>query len=629
MLDAMRKRASSWFVRILMFVLIASFAVWGIGDVFLGRQDIQVAATVGDTEVPLRDVERAFENERQALQQQLGVALDRQQAASLGVLNRSLQNVIARALVDQHRRDLGIGVSDAEVAAAIRNDPFFNSAGSFDRFRFESFLRSAGLGEASYVEAVRSDIGRNRLLDAFTDLALAPEPLAERLAAYRGETRRGTVLVVPRAGIQTGEPEEAMLTSLLKANEDRFTAPEYRDVSLVTLTTDDIVDEIEIDEARLREEYEARLDFYTKAERRLVGQLLADDQATILAAREALDEGAVFADLVDELGDEGLTYSTLGPTTAADLPPEFAEPIFALEEGVVSEPVESLFGWHLFRVIEIEPEQVESFETVRDELRRELALDRAIDQLPDLAAALDDGIAAGETLEEAAAAVGAEARRLSAIDAQGRGPAGDPVEGAPTGEILAAIFASPAGETSLLEETADGTYYMFRVDSIEAPRPRRLDEVRDEVAQLWRRERQDEIASERAAAIMREARGGRTLEALAEEHGSDVVLRSFEPVARNASGSSVGLTEPAVQALFDTAEGELTPEPVATIEGIALLRTDAIVPADPEATSAVTEELASAIRSDILVQYEAALRARYAIDINQSAIATMFPEEQL
>jgi len=631
MLDAMRKRASSWFVRALLLVLIVSFAVWGIGDMFIGRHDIQVAATVGDTEVPLRDVERAFENERQALQQQLGISLDRRQAASFGVLNRSLQNVVARALVDQHRRDLGLGVSDEEVAATIRNDPFFASAGSFDRFRLDSFLRSAGLSEAQYVEAVRSDIGRNRLLDALTDLVIVPAPLAERLAAYRGETRRGTVLVVPRTGIATGEPDEAALESLLEANTERFTAPEYRTVSLVTLTTDDIVDEIEIDEAVLRQEYEARLDFYTRPERRRVGQLLADDREVIEAARNALAEGAVFAELADTMTADGLTYSTLGPTTAADLPPEFAEPIFALDAGEVSGPIESLFGWHLFRVIEVEPEVVQDFAEVRDEIRRELALDRAIDQLPDLAAALDDGIAAGETLEAAAAAVGAEVQRFEAIDRQGQGPDGRPVAGgALEQEILATIFEAPVDEVSLLEETAAGGFFMFRVDAVEAPRPRRLDEVRDELAQLWRRERQTEIATERAREIMAEARAGRTLEALAAaREGGEVVLRSLEPVVRHASGSAVGLTEEAVAALFATPAGELAPEPVTTVEGVALLRTDEIIAADPAATTAVAEEIADALRGDILVQYEAALRARYPIEVNDAAIATLFPEDQL
>ena len=156
MLDAMRKRANSWFVRALLLVLIISFAVWGIGDTFFGRPSTAVAVQVGDIEAPLQEVDRAFAIDRRAFGEQFGAPLERRQAASLGILNRSLQNVIARALVDQHRRDLGIGVSDAEVAAAIRNDQRFATDGNLDRARFDMYLRSLGLSEAQYVEQVRA-----------------------------------------------------------------------------------------------------------------------------------------------------------------------------------------------------------------------------------------------------------------------------------------------------------------------------------------------------------------------------------------------------------------------------------------------------------------------------------------
>jgi peptidyl-prolyl cis-trans isomerase D len=627
MLDAMRKRASSWFVRALLLVLIASFAVWGIGDMFMGRQDVEVAATVGDIEVPLREVDRAFENDRQALSEQLGVPIDRQQAAAFGLLNRSLQSVVARALVDQHRRDLGLGVSDAEVAAAIRADPFFQSAGSFDRFRFDSFLRQAGMSEAQFAESVRRDIGRNRILAPLRNLAEAPAPLVERLGRYRGETRSGTLLVVPRAEMAVGEPDDAELQALLEEEAARFTAPEYRSVSLVTLSTEALVDEIEIEESRLRAEYEARRDFYTRGERRRAGQLLASDREVIEAAAAALAEGAVFADLATSMAADGLTYSTLGPTTAADLPDEFAEAIFALDEGEVSEPVESLFGWHLFRVIEIEPEDVLSFAEVRDDIRRDLALDAALDQLPRFAAALDDEIAAGASLEDAAGTVGVELRRFAALDATGRGPDGRPLPDAPAQEILAAIFAAPEGEVSLLEETADGTFFVFRVEAVQPPQRRALEDVRDEVVALWRQREQDSLAAERVEEIMANARAGRTLEAIAADLGDEVVLRSFEPLRRTADGAAAGLTPEAVAALFDTKAGELIREPVPTVEGKAMLRTDTVTVPDASAAAEVAAELKAGIANDILVQYEAALRGRYPVQVNNAALASLFPDE--
>ncbi|MCB1994074.1 MAG: peptidyl-prolyl cis-trans isomerase, partial [Geminicoccaceae bacterium] len=289
---------------------------------------------------------------------------------------------------------------------------------------------------------------------------------------------------------------------------------------------------------------------------------------------------------------------------------------------------QSAFGWHLFRLIEVEPETVRSFEDARDEIRRDLALDRAIDQLPDLASALDDGIAAGESLEEAALAVGTTARRFQAIDAQGRDATGAPVEGgAPSPEILAAIFAAPLEETSLLEETPGGTFYMFRVDASEPSRPRRLDEVRDDVAALWRQEERQRLATERVEAIMADARSGRTLETIAAGLGDEVTLRRFGPIGRAADGSEAGLTPEAVEALFATDKGNLAREPVATRNGSAILRTDAIVVPEGDQPE-LREQLTAALRNDVLIQYEAALRRRYPVEVNEAAIASLFPADE-
>ena len=169
---------------------------------------------------------------------------------------------------------------------------------------------------------------------------------------------------------------------------------------------------------------------------------------------------------------------------------------------------------------------------------------------------------------------------------------------------------------------------MYRVDAVEAPRPRELVEVEDELVELWRLEEQNRLASEEVLALMAEARAGRTLEAIAAEQGEPVTVRSFEPVARSADGSSVGLTPAAVAALFDAAEGELVREPVPTGQGMGILRVDdIIVPASP-VTPELLAQLQTGIRNDILAQYEAALRDRYTVEINDAAIATLFPSDE-
>ncbi|HSK39177.1 MAG TPA: SurA N-terminal domain-containing protein, partial [Arenibaculum sp.] len=50
MLQALRSKVGSWVVKILFVLLIASFGVWGVGDVFRGQVSTTVAE-VGDAEI--------------------------------------------------------------------------------------------------------------------------------------------------------------------------------------------------------------------------------------------------------------------------------------------------------------------------------------------------------------------------------------------------------------------------------------------------------------------------------------------------------------------------------------------------------------------------------------------------
>ena len=46
MLTAIRTKASSWIIKVLLFLLVGSFALWGIGDIVRGFQRDPAVATV-------------------------------------------------------------------------------------------------------------------------------------------------------------------------------------------------------------------------------------------------------------------------------------------------------------------------------------------------------------------------------------------------------------------------------------------------------------------------------------------------------------------------------------------------------------------------------------------------------
>ena len=147
------------------------------------------------------------------------------------------------------------------------------------------------------------------------------------------------------------------------------------------------------------------------------------------------------------------------------------------------------FGWHLLRAQEIVPEQVQPFDTVKEELRRELSLERAANQLPDVATRLDDELAAGTPLRRGRRRKqGIELLKLERIDRTGHTPSHERLAADRlSAEILARVFAAAQGETSLLEQTADGHYFMFRIDARRArARRARWPTCATEVEAAWR-----------------------------------------------------------------------------------------------------------------------------------------------
>lgn len=135
--------------------------------------------------------------------------------------------------------------------------------------------------------------------------------------------------------------------------------------------------------AEHREEFE-------RPERVRLHQALFDDREAAERARTAIAGGEPFAEVAARLATEGSGAGGLtlpGELARDELPPSFAEVIFRLEPGEVSEVVEAEYGFHLFTVRERMPAAVLPLADARDEIRRHLESERADRRLAEMVAA--------------------------------------------------------------------------------------------------------------------------------------------------------------------------------------------------------------------------------------------------
>ena len=633
MLDSLRKQTGSWIVKAFLGVLILSFAVWGIGDIFRGPSDVTVA-TVGDVEITQSQFGDAYRRELDRLNRRMGRQLDADQARQLGVGNLTLQRMINRALFDQVASSYGLTVSDGDLAADIRSDPAFRSdLGRFDPLYYRDVLRQLGYTREYFEDVRRADMRRSQLMNSISLGAETPEPVVDAIFRYRTERRVADVAVVPDSSIpEPPAPDGAALERYYEDFRQRYTAPEYRALTYVAMSPEQLLDEVTVTETEIADEYESRLDEFVEPERRDLSQIVLDDETSARDALERLRQGEAFADVARDAAGLEPEDTALGALTIEDLPlpPETAEAVFAAAEGRYPDPQRSDFGWHVYRVNEVIPGKTTPLEEAGEELRRELALRRAADSLFELANRLEDELAGGATLEESASRLDLNAGNVPRIDADGRAPDGANVETAPAyPEFLPTAFATPNGDESTLTESADGGYFIVRVDGIEPAAPRPFDSIRDRVAADWKEAERARLARERAGGIAERIRQGESLKPLAAAEGLEV--RPTEALTRHGAEPDSGVSGELLAKLFALTDvGGVAEGPAAEGSGHAvavLRRIDRASGSDTDDRSErddLQRALDEALADDILAQYRVALNREYDVEVNQRAIDSLF-----
>ena len=167
--------------------------------------------------------------------------------------------------------NLGGAVSDDLVRQVIFGMPQFQNNGRFDAGFFSTFLVRAGQSEAQFVQRVRYNLLRQQLVGAVVAGGGAPFTLAETVYRYREEQRTADAVVVSFNDFtDLGAPTDAQLATYFETVRDVYRAPEYRSVTVASLTQAQYAADIAVDEADIEAAYERRQSEFIDPEQRVL-----------------------------------------------------------------------------------------------------------------------------------------------------------------------------------------------------------------------------------------------------------------------------------------------------------------------------------------------------------------------
>jgi peptidyl-prolyl cis-trans isomerase D len=620
MLDTLRSGAKSWISKLLIGLLVISFAIWGISGDLLNVGGDQVA-TVGDRKISIVDFDNAYRRELDTIGRNIGRPLSTVEGASLGIPAQVLGRMIAEAALNETAESYNIGVSDQELVRLIQEAPAFQApGGGFDRAQLARVLQANGLTEDAFVAERRLLEERRQIADAISGGLATPAAMLEAFNQHANEER--SVDYVEFGADQAGDipaPTDSELATYFEANKDTFRAPEYRKVALLSLTPERLARPDEVSEDDVRQEYQASGDRFGEPERRRILQLPLPDAAAVEAVRTALSEGKTFDDILAERG-LAETQVELGNMARTELlDPAIAEAAFALAEGQTSDIVEGRLTSVLLKVAEITEAHQSPVEEVAPELRKEIALRQAQREVLDLHDEIEDARAGGATLQEVAERFSLTLDTPAAFDSAGKDEAGNAVELPDANDLISDVFESDVGiEADMLQLGRDG-FLWFEVREVVPARDRTLDEVRQQVVDAWTAQQRTERLDALASSIVEEVRGGKSLQDVATERG--LTVASASGIKRN--GANGPLPASAIPAVFSGPVGTLGSAAREGDRRLVFRVTGASAPAffrEAGEIAALDQRLAEALQNSIIGQYVGEREARLGVSVNQANI---------
>jgi len=545
MLEYIRKHAQGVIAWIIVGAIILTFALFGINQYFSGGGDTSVAKVDG-VEISQGQLQSATMQQRQRLEQMFGGKLPDMFSEEM-IRSQVLQQLIEQEMLVQTASGNGMRIGDATLSQTITGIDAFKEDGKFSNSRYQQLLRGQGMLPGMFEQRVRRDLLASQFTGGISKTAFVTGQEVDEYLRLQQQQRSIGYLTVATAKFKDEvEVSDDEISRYYEQHAREYMQPERVKVDYLELNIDDLASAVDVDEAAMRERYEARKINYTTPEQRKASHILvklskdAGEDAIAAARKKAEDiltrvrNGEDFAALAKaESDDPGSAPQggDLGFFGKGVMDPAFEEAAFALKKGEVSDLVRSSFGFHIIKVQDISGGEVKPFDEVKSELKKEIQLERAEQQFYDMAEQL-----ANLTYEHPESlATAAEQLRLPIKTSQlfsrngGPGIAADP-------KVVTAAFGEEVlarGNNSETIELGRNHMVVLRLNEHlpEAQRP--LEEVKSGIVSTLKNDKAKAKAVELAGAVLERVRSGEKPAELAK--ALDIKWNEKQAIKRDAS----------------------------------------------------------------------------------------------
>ncbi|MGU5597364.1 peptidylprolyl isomerase [Aeromonas caviae] len=525
MLDKLREGAQGKVAKVILGLIILSFALAGVGS-YLNGPARTAPATVNGNDISAPALENAYRNERARMESQMGEAFN-QLAANPDYMKQFRRGVLDRlidqALIDDKARSLGLRVSDEQIKQAIVAMPEFAENGKFSNDRYLQLIRRAGMTPEMFRDSLRQDMVRQQLMGAVLGSEFALKGEAEQLDRLYNQTRDLRLIRLAASAYVGGiEVSDAEVEQFYKANSARFMNDETVKVDYLLLDAANLGKNIKVTEQDAQDYYDQHQDLFQRPERRQVAHILIpfgkDEKAAeqkaeaVLAKAKAGDDFAALAK-----ADSSDTFSAkkggeLDWFEKGVMDPAFEKAAFALAKaGDLSAVVKSPFGFHIIKLLAVEPAKTKPFVDVMSDTIARLQSEKAKEQFfAEQQKMADSSFENPDSLDLTAEAMGLQVQSTGYFSqADAPTPLNDP-------KVLSVAFSEQLRDdntNSDVIELADGKALVLHIMGHQPKAAKPLAEVKEQVITAIKHDKASEVARGKAQGLLDKLKAGENVQA--------------------------------------------------------------------------------------------------------------------
>ncbi|MFM5078734.1 peptidylprolyl isomerase [Aeromonas caviae] len=525
MLDKLREGAQGKVAKVILGLIILSFALAGVGS-YLNGPARTAPATVNGNDISAPALENAYRNERARMESQMGESFN-QLAANPDYMKQFRRGVLDRlidqALIDDKARSLGLRVSDEQIKQAIVAMPEFAENGKFSNDRYLQLIRRAGMTPEMFRDSLRQDMVRQQLMGAVLGSEFALKGEAEQLDRLYNQTRDLRLIRLAASAYVDGiEVSDAEVEQFYKANSARFMNDETVKVDYLLLDAANLGKNIKVTEQDAQDYYDQHQDLFQRPERRQVAHILIpfgkDEKAAeqkaeaVLAKAKAGDDFAALAK-----ADSSDTFSAkkggeLDWFEKGVMDPAFEKAAFALAKvGDLSAVVKSPFGFHIIKLLAVEPAKTKPLVDVMSDTIARLQSEKAKEQFfAEQQKMADSSFENPDSLDLTAEAMGLQVQSTGYFSqADAPAPLNDP-------KVLSVAFSEQLRDdntNSDVIELADGKALVLHIMGHQPKAAKPLAEVKEQVITAIKHDKASEVARGKAQGLLDKLKAGENVQA--------------------------------------------------------------------------------------------------------------------